>query len=384
MEEKTERKKYEFYLEINSLKDHKLYLRKAGEEKFYNDTHGKEQKFEECWGFDNAADELKDFNTWKEDFFPTLLDKYNINKEDCKVLVKGPKAVFDFFRDENYELYFELVGVPIEELNNDNIEELLLKWYAEKEDFKSENLRVCLKNLKEDLEKKLTTKKKRCEELKSEIHEKEKEKQHYSNEEIENQIKQCVNKKNQILEEIKTIFDKENLRISKKEGTFNDKSELEASIVFDNKIGRKINSSCSESNLRRSLDKISDEFTQKSKDYYENSIKQEKGGFFKKEKFSFDTTEFYKKLEELLNMCVKKAEDAAKDYYNEKINNLKEYENGKTAKINELDVEIKNKKSEMHNLNEEILKINNFLDEYYKLINPPKQNSEETEGNNNE
>ena len=94
MEEKTERKKYEFYLEINSLKDHKLYLRKAGEEIFYNDTqnedgkindqeecksnnnngdtHGKEQKFEECWGFDNAADELKDFNTWKEDFFHCL------------------------------------------------------------------------------------------------------------------------------------------------------------------------------------------------------------------------------------------------------------------------------------------------------------------------
>lgn len=206
MEEKTERKKYEFYLEINSLKDHKLYLRKAGEEIFYNDTqnedgkindqeecksnnnkedtHGKEQKFEECWGFDNAAGKLKDFNTWKEDFFPTLLEKYNINKEDCKVLVKGPKAVFDFFRDENYELYFELVGVPIKELNNNDIEELLLKWYAKKEDFKNEDIRVCLANLKKDLEKKLTTKKKRCEELKSEIHEKEKEKQHYSNEEI--------------------------------------------------------------------------------------------------------------------------------------------------------------------------------------------------------
>ena len=95
-------------------------------------------------------------------------------------------------------------------------------------------------------------------------------------------------------------------------------------------------------------------------------------------------TEFDKKLEELLNMCVKKAEDAAKDYYNKKINNLKKGENGKTAKINELDREIKSKENEVNNLNEEISKIKEFLDEYYKLINPPKQNSEETEGNNNE
>lgn len=403
MEEKTERKKYEFYLEINSLKDHKLYLRKAGdyndtqnedgktndqeESKSNNnngDTHGQKQKFEECWGFDNAADELKDFNTWKEAFFPTLLEKYNINKEDCKVLVKGPKAVFDFFREENYKPYFELVGVPIEELKDNNIEELLLKWYAKKEDFKSKDIRVCLANLKKDLEEDLTTKKKRCEEFKSEIHEKEKEKQQYSNKEIENQIEQCENKKNQILGDIKIIFDKENLRIRKKEGTFYDKNELKASIVLENEIGRKINSLSVEINLRRSLYNISDDFTQESKDYYENSIKQEKGGLFRKEKFSFDTTEFYKKLEDLLNMYVEKAEDAAEDCYNEKINNLREAENGKTAKIKELDEEIKSKETEVNNLNEEISKIKEFLDEYYKLINPPKQNSEETEGNNNE
>lgn len=410
MEEQTERKKYEFYLEINSFKDHNLYLRKAGEENYIQnengkttdqqdsvsnknseETYGKKQHFEECWGFDNASDELKDFYAWKEYFFPTLLDKYNINKEDCKVIVKGPVEVHNFFKQEEYKDYFEMKGKPIVLLKDEDIEKFLLEYYGKKEMFPADDIRACYNNLITNLNENLLDKEQKVKQKTSIIENNENQIQKLKNEnpEIINQIKICKAVENEIIEKIKSIFDDKKISLKGKDKYLKDvknREEVKIHINYENKIEREIKSLNVESDLKQKFNTLFSELSNKLKSSYDDSIEEKKVGFIIKKKieFSFNETNFTGRVQSILKDFRNQAENEIKSYYDEKINDLESKNNEISEGIEKSITTNQRLRQDIENLEEEITKIVKFLQKYHELRNSTKQNSEETEENNNE
>lgn len=408
MGEQTE-KKYEFYLEINSFKDHNLYLRKAGEENYIQnengqitdqqdsvsnknseETHGKKQHFEECWGFDNASDKLKDFDAWKEKFFPTLLEKYNINKEDCKVLVNGQEEVFNFFSQEEYLPYFEMDGQPIELLNDDVVEELL-RCYKKESEYKENNIRVCLKNLIEQKKDELTIKRQDKKDKELEFKENQDKQQNLEKEYKETgfQIEKYKNEKENILEKINSIFDDKKISLKGKDKSLKDvknREEVKVHINYENKIEREIKSLNVESDLKQKFNTLFSELSEKLKSSYDDSIEEKKVGFIikKKIKFSFNETNFTGRVQSILKDFRNQAKNKIKSYYDEKINDL-ESKNNEIREGKENSITTNERlRQDIKNLEEEITEIVNFLQKYHELRNSTKQNSEESEENNNE
>lgn len=412
MEEQTERKKYEFYLEINSFKDHNLYLRKAGEENYIQnengkttdqqdsvsnknseETYGKKQHFEECWGFDNASDELKDFYAWKEYFFPTLLDKYNINKEDCKVIVKGPVEVHNFFKQEEYKDYFEMKGKPIVLLKDEDIEKFLLEYYGKKEMFPADDIRACYNNLITNLNEKLLDKEQEVKQKTLIIENNENQIQKLKNEnpEIINQIKICKAVENEIIEKIKSIFDDKKISLKGKDKYLKDvknRDDVKIHINYENKIEQEIKSLSIEPDLKQIFNTLSSKLSDKLKFSLDDSIEEKKVGLIKriikKIEFSFNETKFTESKKLILEKYRSQVKREITSYYDEKIKHLENTKKENESNITNYNDQNGQLKKVIEDLNQKIENIKEFLDKNNKLIESTKQNSEETEVNNNE
>ena len=109
---------YIFELIISEFDDHFLFLEKAGEKDFEPAIL---QNFDECWGIQDSVYQRKIFDFWKDSFLPMLLQKYNIDEENCRVLYQGPKEMHDFFSQERYKNIFEAVGEPIKRIEESEL-----------------------------------------------------------------------------------------------------------------------------------------------------------------------------------------------------------------------------------------------------------------------
>ena len=404
MEEQLE-KKYEFYLEINALRDHELYLTKAGENR-YNDLEnknpGEKQNFEECWGFKNASIEQKHFDAWKEKFFPTLLDKYNIDIADCKVKVKGPIEVFNFFDKEEYSCVIEKDGEPIELLKDEDIEKILC--LGEKLEFErsDDDSRNAYKKLIDEVEQSYNTYDKEFKNLEEQLNANEKDITNI-NEEIrknDNIIDELQKEKGEMLQQLDTYLSKENIEkalIPQREykEEYETKEEIKK-IVFDyyntKKIKKQIKNLIIKTEIKNCCNEYIEEIDKEIEKIAEDAITRRdipgRKGLFQKTtrtigyKYKFDVDKFSEYVKNLLQG--NNIKTRIEDFYQIKI---KEQENDKSEnekKIENLNQENTNFKKNISILQEKLKKLNYFLDENKKLRNSNKEKTEEEKDDTDE
>lgn len=391
MEEQLE-KKYEFYLEINALHDHKLYLTKAGDKRY---TLEEKQNFEECWGFDDASMEQKHFDAWKDKFFPTLLDKYNIDIADCKVKVKGPIEVFNFFYKEEYSCVIEKDGEPIELLKDEDIEKILCLGEQLEFERSDDDSRNAYKKLIDEVEQSYNTYDKEFKNLEEQLNANEKDITNI-NEEIrknDNIIDELQKEKGEMLQQLDNFLSKENIekalipqrKYEDKYATREDLLNLISVSYNTKKLEKEINKLEIRNEIKELCNKylkyINSQSDKKRKDAV-SEVTVKSLPWKKTTNYIFISENFSNDIENLLkNNNIK---TRIEDFYQIKI---KEQENDKSEnekKIENLNQENTNFKKNISNLQEKLKKLNDFLDENKKLRNSNKEKTEEEKDDTDE
>lgn len=374
---------YIFELIISEFDDHFLFLEKAGEKDFEPAIL---QNFDECWGIQDSVYQRKIFDFWKDSFLPMLLQKYNIDEENCRVLYQGPKEMHDFFSQERYKNIFEAVGEPIKRIKESELWTRLDEESKNKFSMENENSVIefytdkYIPEKKEELEKfqtelneietTLNEEKGKSEELNKEL-EKIKTK-------IDKEQKEIKEKENSLLQMLDTVyrdFSLEMNELSSKKFTEKKYDELlkEVKKTFDiSSIRKKIvnNLPCENKGILLSIftDTSLSDCVMTAINYA--LVRGKEHGFLKKNKwfeYIFDSSKFINTLNESINKTIKdkKAELRSnlnlQPPFNKNLDLLKIDLKRKNNEISRCDKQIKEYEKKQKECNTQINKLNKSL-----------------------
>ena len=236
---------YFFVLIIDNFSNHALFLKKIGKTEF---DGPKLQDFGECWEFGNKTAKLdtKDFFAWKDDFFPTLTEKYNskqfsiafqgtkiayseledckkkYEKEnpDCKINIVHEKEIKEISESELYEKFKDLSN-DAEKENKHNmlkkINDVEIPKLREEIEAKEKSIEAINRNISElnqeisECDKEIQENSNSIEILEEQKNQKKAELKQNRKEEIENKLTSLKSKKNKWIKELENsakIFEK--------------------------------------------------------------------------------------------------------------------------------------------------------------------------------